>query len=114
MDVNELIRSGRIKVKGQFCFPNSTDKNYNTVLIVFEDLQNNHPYLIYVEKVEQNTTINVVEDFNEIYKQTTCELTNQIMVNDKKIFEIIDLKPPVSLTKQQIEDKLGYKINIVS
>lgn len=103
-------------------YPNKKYLNYNNAFIVFKD-SNDHPFVVYAEKINNNVSISQIEDYMtamgqkliSIKKNTTLEI--EIYPDDKKIyFKIIDLdppEPPKEMTKKEIEELLGYKIKIV-
>lgn len=106
-------------VDAAFTFPNKEVPNKSTAIIIFRD-NKNHPFLIYIDKMDNNITLSEVQDnlytpVGVMLKSRNFEYSNKITVNDKGvIFTLIDLNPPKSMTKEEIEKVLGYKINIVT
>jgi hypothetical protein len=117
VDLNKL---NMVKVvDAAFTFPNKETPNKSTAIIIFRD-NKNHPYLVYIDKMDNNITLSEIQDnlytpVGAMLKSRNFEYSNKITINDKgAIFTLIDLNPAKSMTKEQIEKILGYKINIVT
>ena len=117
MDLNKL---NAVKVvDAAFTFPNKQVPNKSTGMILFRD-NKNHPFLIYIDEMDNNITLAEVQDniystFGSVLESKTFEFSNKITIKENGVvFTIIDLDPPKPMTKEQIEKVLGYKINIVT
>lgn len=101
----------------------TTFKNNDTtsLILVFND-ETNHPYLLYADDILNFFTFS--EEKNESFyfknfKRVVPIINSQLIIdflNDKEgknFYTILDLKPPKPITKKEIEDELGYKIQIV-
>lgn len=117
MDLNKL---NVVKVvDAAFTFPNKQVPNKSTGMILFRD-NKNHPFLIYIDEMDNNITLAEVQDniystFGSVLESKTFEFSNKITIKENGVvFTIIDLDPPKPMTKEQIEKILGYKINIVT
>ena len=104
-------------------YPNKKYSNYNNAFIIIKD-SNEHPFVVYAEKINNNISISQVEDYMavmgkkliNIEKSMTLEMEIYPDDNKKAYFKIIDLdppEPPKEMTKKEIEELLGYKIKIV-
>ena len=103
-------------------YPNKKYSNYNNAFIIIKD-SNDHPFVIYAEKINNNISISQVEYMVEmgrklinIKKSATLEMQIYPDDNKKTYFKIIDLdppEPPKEMTIKEIEELLGYKIKIV-
>lgn len=93
----------------------------NSLILVFND-ETNHPYLLYADDIVNFFTFS--EGKNESYHFNNSKgvipiINSQLIIdflNDNKgknLYTILDLKPPKPITKKEIEDELGYKIQIV-
>lgn len=104
-------------------YPNRKNPEYNICNIIYRD-KDDHPWLIYVDCIK--TKIEIVQDtteydtFNSLVddtktnKLTTTEIIHTIIPdNNNVLFTLIDLVPPKKMTKKEIENKLGYTIDIV-
>lgn len=123
MEVLEVVDLNKLnmvtEIDAAFTFPNKETPNKNTAIIIFRD-NKNHPFLVYIDKMDSNVTLSSVQDdfystFDKL-PRVSFEYSNKIIVDNEKgiIFTLIDLDPPKSMTKEQIEKILGYKINIVT
>ena len=117
MDLNKL---NAVKVvDAAFTFPNKQVPNKSTGMILFRD-NKNHPFLIYIDEMDNTITLAEVQDniystFGSTLESRTFEFSNKITTKENGVvFTIIDLDPPKPMTKEQIEKVLGYKINIVT
>lgn len=117
MDLNKL---NAVKVvDAAFTFPNKQVPNKSTGMILFRD-NKNHPFLIYIDEMDNNITLAEVQDniyytFGSVLESKTFEFSNKITIKENGvIFTMIDLDPPKQMTKEEIESKLGYKINIIT
>jgi hypothetical protein len=120
LEVVDLSKINAVKVvDAAFTFPNKQIPNKSTAIILFRD-NKNHPFLIYIDEMDNNITLAEVQDsiystFGSFLESRTFELSNKITIKKNEvIFTIIDLDPPKPMTKEQIEKILGYKINIVT
>lgn len=121
VDLDNLSKLNKIdKVDASFIFPNKKEEDKVTGILIFRDT-NNHPFLIYIDKMDNEISISEVQQeiawfLNErLVPCRTFEYSNKIEIGeDKVIFTLIDLDPPKSMTKEEIEKKLGYKINIIT
>lgn len=117
MDLNKLNIVKVVDVA--FTFPNKEVPNKSTAIIIFRD-NKNHPFLIYIDKMDNNITLSEIQEelytsFSTVLSPKTFEYSNKIVVdNEGIVFTLIDLDPPKPMTKEQIEKILGYKINIVT
>jgi hypothetical protein len=122
MEVLEVVDLNKLnmvtEIDAAFTFPNKETPNKNTAIIIFRD-NKNHPYLVYIDKMDNNITLSEIQDnlytpVGVMLKSRNFEYSNKITINDKgAIFTLIDLNPAKSMTKEQIEKILGYKINIM-
>lgn len=114
METNTVIK----EIEFLNVFPSKKYKGYNSVVVFFRD-NFNHPYILYAEKVEQSCYIEIIDTITEaatyLLHRAESELKVKIMPDDQKaLFRLIDLdENPVKITKKAIEEKLGYKIQIV-
>lgn len=122
LEVVDLNKLNTVKVvDATFTFPNKEVPNRNTAIIIFRD-NKNHPFLIYIDEMDNNITLTEVQDkiyvpLGDILLSRSFEFSNKITVNEKGIiFTLIDLDPPKPkpMTKEQIEKILGYEIDIVT
>lgn len=120
LEVVDLNKLNAVKVvDAAFTFPNKQVPNKSTGMILFRD-NKNHPFLIYIDEMDNNITLAEVQDniystFGSILESRTFEFSNKITIKENGVvFTIIDLDPPKPMTKEQIEKVLGYKINIVT
>ena len=114
LEVVDLNKINTVKVvDAAFTFPNKQVPNKSTAIILFRDNEN-HPFLIYIDEMDNNITLAEVQDsIGSFLESRTFELSNKITIKKNEvIFTIIDLDPPKP--KEQIEKILGYKINIVT
>ena len=116
----DLSKLNAVKVvDAALTFPNKQVPNKSTGMILFRD-NKNHPFLIYIDEMDNNITLAEVQDniystFGSILESRTFEFSNKITIKGNGIiFTMIDLDPPKPMTKEQIEKVLGYKINIVT
>ena len=106
-------------VDAAFTFPNRQAISKNTGIIIFRD-DDDHPFLIYIEKMDSDIAIAEIQ--NNIFgccddKQAGSgefEYSHKITAVDGVVYTIIDLNPPKLMTKEEIENELGYKIDIAT
>lgn len=116
VDLNKL---NAVKVvDAAFTFPNKQVPNKSTGMVLFRD-NKNHPFLIYIDEMDNNITLAEVQDiyatFGSVLESKTFEFSNKITIKENGVvFTMIDLDPPKPMTKEEIEKVLGYKINIVT
>ena len=122
LEVVDLNKLNTVKVVDAiFTFPNKEVPNKSTAIIIFRD-KKNHPFLIYIDEMDNNITLTEVQDkiyapLGDILLSRSFEFSNKITINEKGIiFTLIDLDPPKPkpMTKEQIEKILGYEIDIVT
>ena len=121
MDLTKIDKLKTVdKVDASFIFPNKKEVDKVTGILIFRD-KSNHPFLIYIDKMDNEITISEVQQeitwfLNERpISRKTFEYSNKIEVGeDEIIFTLIDLDPPKSMTKEEIEKKLGYEIRIIT
>lgn len=97
--------------------PNPDIPNYNYCIIVYKDSQGNK-FLLISEKVNSKVTISqIVESCPNIFFRgynKKVELNFDIESYGGTNFTLIPLEySPTKLTKAEIEEKLGYLIDIV-
>lgn len=115
-DLKSLIKN----IETMLIFQNSEDKNYNSSIIIFRNFENK-PFLLYIEKIDALVSIDmeIVRSCysNVVFPSQTATFKNIIRPVDNILFRIIDLSfeqdKIKDMTKVQIEEKLGYKINIL-
>ena len=120
MDLAKRDKLNKVdKVDASFIFPNKKEADKVTGILIFRD-ESNHPFLIYIDKMDNEITISQVQQeitwfINERnVSPKTFEYSHKIEIGeDEVIFTLIDLDPPKSMTKEEIEKKLGYKIKII-
>ena len=96
------------------------NNNITSLILVFND-ENGHPYLLYADDIVDFFTFSAEDEsfyfnnFKRVISIINAQLTIDFL-NDKEgknFYTILDLKPPKPITKKEIEDELGYKIQIV-
>lgn len=108
------------KIEYMSTFKNFIEPNYNSCIIIGRDLKNK-PILIYIEKMWNSVILNKDSSysFDDIFPLiSNFTVENQIIPStDGSIVKIIDLsfekEPEKEMTKEEIEETLGYKIKIV-
>ena len=121
MDLVNLNKLKKVdKIDASFIFPNKKEPDKVTGILIFRD-ESIHPFLIYLDKMDNEITISEVQQgvawfLNEhLVPRKTFEYSHKIEIGeDEVIFTLIDLDPPKSMTKEEIEKKLGYEIRIIT
>ena len=99
-------------------FPSRKYDGYNMVVTFFRD-EKNHPYILFCDKVDKYCNFEIKTTVEEsIYSycnsKETILHTKVIPDEEKVMFRLIDLDNyPVKMTKESIEEKLGYRIEII-
>ena len=65
MEVLEVVDLNKLNmamvIDAAFTFPNKETPNKNTAIIIFRD-NKNHPYLVYIDKMDNNITLSEIQD----------------------------------------------------
>lgn len=99
-------------------FPSRKYDGYNMVVTFFRD-EKNHPYILFCDKVDKYCNFEIKTTVEEsIYSYCASKeaiLHTKVIPDEEKVmFRLIDLDNyPVKITKKSIEEKLGYRIEIV-
>ena len=121
MGLDNLSKLNKVdKVDASFIFPNKKEADKVTESSFFRD-ESNHPFLIYIDKMDNEITISQVQQeitwfLNERnVSPKTFEYSHKIETGeDQVIFTLIDLDPPKLNDERRDRKKLGYKINIIT
>lgn len=113
----EELRHSISKIENINIFKSLTNPDYNSCTIVFRDKEN-VPFLLYIEKMDSSLSINeesIEVNYMHIPLKKDFSFGCKIYPLNGTVLRIIDLsfKPTKEMTKEQIEEELGYKIKIV-
>lgn len=103
-------------------YPSKDNKNFYEALILCSNIDK-EKFLVYFPEINMEITIDSVEKYIKnynFYKMTDERLELSAFIeksgkSNKVFFTIISLNSiyPKKMTKEQIEEKLGYKIEII-
>lgn len=97
------------------------NNDITSLILVFND-ENDHPYLLYADDIVSFFTLSERREEVPLFDNSLkliSVINSQLIIdflNDRKekdLYTIIDLKPPKPITKKEIEEELGYKIQII-
>lgn len=121
-DLAQVVYNNNNKIIKEVDFlnisPSRKYDGYNMVITFFRD-EKNHPYILFCDKVDKYCNFEIkttVEEsiYNSCASKEAILRTKVIPDEEKVMFRLIDLDNyPVKITKKSIEEKLGYRIEIV-